>query len=255
MTSSLVAPTWASTLATFTRTLGEARAREVLGAAAAALGLGATDDVATLERIATHLAESDDVASMLGLALQIRCKTYLAVCARRQAAQLQHPNLQRTEVDRLAAIKSLDLANERTRALLDEVARRAADALGLPIGLVSIVLDDAQWFAGAAGLGDWIAMTRGTPVEWSFCAHVARDRAPLAVGDATSDPRFSTNPLVVTDGIRAYAGVPLTTSDGHVLGSLCAIGAESRTITGEQLDALRELADQTIRELEARRDG
>lgn len=254
MSTRLAAPTWASTLETFSRTLGDARARELLETVAAELGIEQphTSDVPTLARIAASLIQRDDVASLLGLGLEIRCRTYLAVGTRAAAPESSPEPERRYETDRLAVIKKLDLARDDARALLDEVARRAAAALELPIGLVSVVLDDAQWFAGKTGIGDWLEATSGTPIEWSFCAHVVRDRIALVVEDATLDPRFAANPLVGMDGVRAYAGVPLTTSDGVVLGSLCAIGSERRSITPAQLHALQSLATEAMNALESR---
>jgi GAF domain-containing protein len=63
-----------------------------------------------------------------------------------------------------------------------------------------------------------------TPRDISFCGHAVYQRAALVVPDATQDPRFADNPLVTGEpGLRFYAGTPLMGSDGHALGTLCAI--------------------------------
>ena len=61
---------------------------------------------------------------------------------------------------------------------------------------------------------------------------------------AASSPASLANPLVAGDfGLRFYAGVPLRTSDGYNLGTLCVIDKEPRPIDQAQVDDLRDLAN------------
>ena len=53
-------------------------------------------------------------------------------------------------------------------------------------------------------------------------------------------------------GLRFYAAVPLTTSDGHNLGTLCVIDKEPRPIDTEQIEDLKDLASIVIDQLELR---
>jgi len=116
------------------------------------------------------------------------------------------------------------------------------------------VLDEALHVAGSHGIdGLWLGDTRGHPVEWSFCATSVRTRDPVVVENATTHPDHQGNPLVTLDGVRCYAGVPLISSRGHVLGNLCVVGLEARTFTAEEVGVLRELADEAVRRIEARR--
>jgi GAF domain-containing protein len=100
-----------------------------------------------------------------------------------------------------------------------------------------------------------MAESRGTPVEWSFCALAVASGEPFVVEDATTHPLTRDNPLVAHEGIRCYAGIPLVSSRGHALGTLCVIGKESRTFSDADLDALRELAEKAVRRIEERRKG
>ncbi len=154
------------------------------------------------------------------------------------------------EVDRLAEIADLDLFSPQVQAKLDVFARRAAERFDLPVGLVSIVLDSAQYFAGRHGVEGWMDAADGTPVEWSFCANTVRDRAQYVVQDASTDGRQSSNPLVTADGIRSYAGTPLTTSKGFVLGSYCVLGDTPREFTLEELAELQRMAAEVVLEIE-----
>jgi len=155
---------------------------------------------------------------------------------------------------RLQEIADLDLLSPDVDPILADLAERAASRLGLPVSLVSVVLDEALHVAGFHGPdGLWLAETRGHPVEWSFCATSVRTRAEFVVEDAESHPEHRSNPLVTQDGVRCYAGVPLISSRGHVLGNLCVVGLEQRSFAEEDLAVLRALAEEAVRRIERRR--
>jgi len=153
---------------------------------------------------------------------------------------------------RLEEIAALGLTAPEVDSILQQTVDEAATRLDLPIGLVSIVLDEAQYFLAHRGLSGWLAEARGTPVEWSFCANAVQTGEPFVVEDATTHPLVKDIPLVHLDGVCCYAGIPLVTSRGHTLGTLCVIGTRTRTFTAEDLDTLRELAHRAVEHIEAR---
>jgi GAF domain-containing protein len=154
---------------------------------------------------------------------------------------------------RLAEIAELGLLGDDVDPILQDIAARAAAAVGLPVSLVSVVLDEALHVAGSHGIeGLWLGETRGHPVEWSFCATSVRTREPFTVEDATVHPYHRTNPLVTQDGVRCYAGVPLVSSRGNVLGNLCVVGLEERTFAEEDIEVLRDLAREAVVRIETR---
>jgi GAF domain-containing protein len=151
-----------------------------------------------------------------------------------------------TDRNRLLDVAGYDIQSPALRASLDELARLAAERLGMPTGLVTIVLDGAQYFAGGHGLGGWIGEARGTPVEWSFCATTVRTGLPYVVADATLDEVQHDNPVVITEGVRCYAGAPLLSPDGHVLGACCVAGAEPHEFSAQDVEVLSELAGSVV---------
>ena len=157
------------------------------------------------------------------------------------------------DIERLAEIADLELFTPEVRRRLDAFARRAAERFDLPVGLVSIVLDSAQVFAGRHGVSGWMDAADGTPNEWSLCVNTVRDRAPYVVEDAATDERESDNPIVTVDGLRCYAGMPLTTSNGFVLGSFCVMGLEQREFTVEELTDLEKMTLEVVLEIESHR--
>ena len=157
------------------------------------------------------------------------------------------------DVTRLQEIVDLGLLSKDVSGILDDITVRAAAELNVPISLVTVVLNEAQIFAAAHGLAGWTSEAGGTPVEWSFCANSVRSRLPFVVEDASSHPAVRDNPLVTQDGLRCYAGIPLITSRGHVIGNLCVLGSEVRTFTDADMATLRRLASEAMARIERRR--
>lgn len=153
---------------------------------------------------------------------------------------------------RLAEVARLGLDRPSVDAVLTAAVEAAARALALPIGLVTIVLDEAQLFLAHTGLDGWMAETQGGPVEWSFCRFAVASQAPFVVEDATRHPLVRDTPVVTLDDLRCYAGVPLVTSRGLAVGTLCVAGEEPRVFVDTEIETLRALAADVVAHLEAR---
>ena len=154
-----------------------------------------------------------------------------------------HPN----EIQRLQTLCALGILDTPPRERFDRLTRLACRLFEVPIALVSLVDSDRQWFKARVGLD-----AHETPREHSFCAHAILEDEILLVSDATKDPRFKSNPLVLgPPHIRFYAGCPIKAPNGLPLGTLCVIGPEPRQVSAEDLDLLRDLAHLVEQELEA----
>lgn len=153
------------------------------------------------------------------------------------------------ESARLLKLAEYQLLDSTAEPAFDALTELAAEVARAPIALVSLVDRDRKWFKSRVGLA-----LREVPRGHSFCAHVALTELPLFVRDAAKDARFAQNPLVAgPTGVRAYAGFPLRTPDGFVLGTLCVMDVKARAFTAHQKDLLRKLAHQCVDQLEWRR--
>ena len=155
------------------------------------------------------------------------------------------------DAERLAAIAALGADDtEHVQSLTGDLASGVARDLGAPIALVNVLLSGAQLMVGAHGLAGWTAETRAVPAEWSFCAPVVRSGLSRVIPDMAADADTAENPLHVIDGVRSYAGVPMRTSSGHVIGSVCVLDGEPRDFTDADLEVLRRTAEQVVARLE-----
>jgi PAS domain S-box-containing protein len=154
------------------------------------------------------------------------------------------------EQARLAALAGLGILDTPAEREFDDLTRLAATALGAASAAVSLIDADRQWFKARHGIP-----FPETPRGIAFCTHAVAARSILVVPDATLDPRFSANLLVTGDGgIRFYAGVPLVTSSGDCLGTLCVFDPASRDGLGPQQErVLRDLARLAVDLIESRR--
>ncbi len=160
------------------------------------------------------------------------------------------------ESARLAKIASLHLDRQLPESdALKKWVSEAARAFDFPVALVSLVLEDRQWFQAQHGLTGKLLEERGTPRDWSFCRHVVEAETPsvLIVPDAKKHPSFKDNPLVKDGLVGSYVGAPIQTSDGHVLGSFCLIDLKPRQLKAEDVDLLRHLARRVAGEIELNR--
>ena len=165
---------------------------------------------------------------------------------------MPEPTLSPPELERLQEIADLDLVSREVDEILDSLTSQAAQALGLPVSVVSIVLDSAQYFLASHGLQGWLADTRGTPIDWAFCKHAVENKDVFVVEDAPNHPMVGLNPLVTHHGVRCYLGAPLVTSRGNALGTVCVIGNEARRFTAQDQETLRTFADRAVAYIEQR---
>lgn len=154
------------------------------------------------------------------------------------------------EQERLAALQRLEVLDSATEPGFEVLVRAASLVCGTPISLISMIDADRQWFKANVGLPE----VAETPRDVAFCAHALLGDELFEVPDATQDPRFAQNPLVTgSPDIRFYAGIPLTLSDGHRVGTLCVMDRVARELNDTQREVLRCLGVAAAKALEMRR--
>jgi two-component sensor histidine kinase len=152
------------------------------------------------------------------------------------------------EPGRMLAVRRYDILDTPPDGAFDRITALAARRFNVPIAIISVVDTDRIWFKSHHGL----------PVEQidrkpGLCASAILTKDPHILEDAGTDIRSLANPLVAGDfGLRFYAGVPLRTSDGFNLGTLCVIDKQPRAIEQAQIEDLTDLASIVMDQMELR---
>lgn len=151
---------------------------------------------------------------------------------------------------RLADLLEYHILDTPPEAEFDDFTTLACAICDTPIAIITLLDEKRQWFKSRIGLD-----VSETPRDIAFCHHTVASRDFFTVADALADPRFSTNPLVLdTPHIRFYAGAPLMTPQGYVIGTLSVIDNKPRQLNEHQMQALRILSRHVVILLELRKN-
>lgn len=156
-------------------------------------------------------------------------------------------NLQQEQA-RLTALRRYEILDTPPDGAFDKLVSAAAKLFNMPIAIVSLVDEDRIWFKAEHGVGiNQIGRDPG------LCASAILSDEVYIVEDARSDPRTLANPLVAGNfGLQFYAAAPLTTKEGHRLGTFCLIDKKKRFLNEDQKAALADLAAVAMDEMDIR---
>jgi len=132
-----------------------------------------------------------------------------------------------------------------SEAELQAITAEAARVLSAPVAMIGLLDGDREVMRSIVG---WSYTS--IPMAASFAARIADARDVVIVGDASSDPRLASHPMVVdTPHVCFYAGVPIVDGSGRFLGALSVLDGKPHIVTSEQAAILRLLARHAAREL------
>ncbi len=159
------------------------------------------------------------------------------------------PDIPINEHERLMAVKDCHILDTEHEQEYDDITRLASEICELPYSLISVIDENRQWFKSHQGLP-----INQTSRDLSFCAHAINYPDDLMiVTDARIDERFHDHPLVINQPhIVFYFGVPLVTSIGVAIGTLCVSDTKPRILSDKQIGALKSLAYQVVKLIELR---
>jgi hypothetical protein len=151
------------------------------------------------------------------------------------------------EVDALRALEQRP--GDGTNRLLEQLAR----FVDFPLLFVSIVRGERVGYRAQRGLPDSLASFRDLRRDMSYCTHTVSGEAPLVVENGAVEPFFRGNRAVTRFGVVAYAGVPLRSTRGLVVGTLCALDFKPRPIPAGTVALLEVFARRARAEIEGER--
>jgi hypothetical protein len=191
-------------------------------------------------------AEDSFGADVIALSLDEAVLRIEQALSPENARELRTVPAPENDAARVAALEATAIMDGHARAELDALAARAADVFDVPFAVISAIDADTEVIIGqnvelpgeSGEEGAVITFPRADAV----CNHVVASDETLVVQDTERDPRFADHPALKPWHARFYAGAPLRTADGLVLGALCLMDTEPRELRKEELDLLRDLA-------------
>lgn len=163
---------------------------------------------------------------------------------------MNYPAIPLNEEQRLNALKSYQILDTLPEDDYDSITRLAALICNTPIAFINIIDSDRSFLKSTLGVTN-----ADSPRDYSFCAHALNNPGQLMIiHDLRKDERFADNPHVINKpNIIFYAGMPLVTSEGLPLGTLCVADNEPNDLNEEQQLALISLSKQVMHLMELRK--
>ena len=156
------------------------------------------------------------------------------------------------DLQRLDALHRYRITDTPSEESFDGVAKLATQIFNVPISLLSLVDAESVFFKANVGMGKAKKANRGH----SLCALAVLDKEVTVFEDALKEPCLMANPNVIGDfGLRFYAGAPLITHDGFLIGTLCIIDQKPREFSDADRLILEGLAKTAMDQIELRRSA
>jgi len=144
-----------------------------------------------------------------------------------------------SEQRRLQALTTLSLLDTPAEERFDTLVRIARNLFDAPIATFALIDSERLWFKARAGPDMPQSVLRAS----AFCNHTIERNRVFVVNDAQADKEFSRHRLVASPPhIRFYAGAPVHSADGSVVGTVFLLDTEPRSFSEAQKNALQQLA-------------
>ncbi|HUQ49912.1 MAG TPA: GAF domain-containing protein [Terriglobales bacterium] len=144
------------------------------------------------------------------------------------------------EVERLRSLRRHNILDTAPEQEFDDLVALASDICHTPIGGITMLDAERQWFKAKIGLD--VAETHRS---LAFCHHTIQGSDIYEVEDSLKSELFCKNDLVLAGPkLRFYAGVPLRSIEGYKVGSLWVGDRVPRKLKESQRENLKRLAHQ-----------
>lgn len=153
---------------------------------------------------------------------------------------------------RLRAVAATGLVGSDVEEVFDRLTQLASDLFGVPCAFVTLVDDTRSFWKSCLGVDAIDAAGRQNLVGESFCQYVVATGAPLLIDDARLDPRTKRNPSIASMGVVAWAGAPVLSAEGEVLGTFCVVDGVPRRWTAADEGRLEIFAGAAASEIRLR---
>lgn len=127
---------------------------------------------------------------------------------------------------------------------VDAVLSTAASLLGMEIVFLGGLTEDTFTFEKVHASADWPQVREGdTGARTDSLCHRLLSGAPPSTSDAPHDRHYADAPKTAELGITSYVGVPVRSTTGRVMATLCGIDRGAVEVDEPTLEILRSLAE------------
>lgn len=149
------------------------------------------------------------------------------------------------ESNRLKALQAYDILDSAPEDSFDQLVRLAATLCSTSMAVLCFIDRDREWRKSVLGI-DIIEVSRVDSVS----ALIIEDGKELVIPNLHDLPGYFSSK--VPPSWQFYAGMPIATTNGFVLGTLAVMDDQPRIPTPSQLESLKVLAEQAMAQLELR---
>jgi two-component system phosphate regulon sensor histidine kinase PhoR len=151
----------------------------------------------------------------------------------------------RALAQQLARTGSLLATELDPAAVLDEVVQQAPALVSADACAIRVLEDDELIVSAAEGHGSDDALETRSPASGWLSGDVVQSRGPVAIEDASQDPRLVERDPMLYAGHAAFLGVPLVGPEGALHGVLAVYSRTPRSWREEEVEAMLALAANT----------
>lgn len=151
---------------------------------------------------------------------------------------------------RLATLHATGLLDSPREESYDRLTRLAATTLHSPMAMMTLVDADRQFFKSSVGLPEPWASGRESPLGYTLCRQVVESGASVVVEDVRQLPLARDGPPAPGMGILSYAGVPLRTVEGQIIGAFGCADRAPHPWPASEMGLLEDLGATAMHEIE-----
>lgn len=153
------------------------------------------------------------------------------------------------EAQRLHAIRENNFLGLGEVAELNIICSLAAEELQCAISMITVIDDESEFILSCNNAD--LHRTRMARNQ-TFCSHLIMDNKPLLIRNPEADVRFFNMDAVKTSGIKFYCGFPISAQDGAIVGSICCLDFQQRSLTQSQYSMMTKLAKTASKVIQAK---
>ncbi|MGE0057333.1 MAG: histidine kinase dimerization/phospho-acceptor domain-containing protein, partial [Dehalococcoidia bacterium] len=150
------------------------------------------------------------------------------------------------EEQRQQILRHYEILDTPPEATFDRVVSIITAVFGTSIAAITLIDLHRSYYKSEVGFG-----ITESPADENMCHAVLRQDGLLIITDSDLAPPEQVAPMV-KKGVRFYAGAPLRSREGVIIGTVCTIDPLPREVSSEQRLVLSHLAETVMDELELR---